>query len=142
VEIVEWDRSREHYLVKRPGTAAVSELFVAHEHNLMLSAEDVLLLFNTNDNQEYLKGVIDFAKKIGKWDGPDGLLFNLQYLTKVSRGKLVYLWKDFAPHSFTFFAAGLQGGLIFHGPHDGGGDGSGPTYSVNLTPCDGWRLHT
>ena len=26
--------------------------------------------------------------------------------------------------------------------HAGGGDGSAPTYSVNLNPVDGWSLHT
>ena len=36
----------------------------------------------------------------------------------------------------------MQGGLIFHGQHDGGGDGGMPTLSVCLTPQDGWSLHT
>jgi len=65
----------------------------------------------------------------------------------------VTLYHDFAPQSFGFDKAVLyngekewkhqyNGGLIFHGPHDNGGDGGAPTYSVNLTPQDGWSIHT
>ena len=36
----------------------------------------------------------------------------------------------------------MNGGLIFHGKHDGGGDGGAPTFSVNLTPTNGWGIHT
>jgi len=36
----------------------------------------------------------------------------------------------------------FNGGLIFHGPHDNGGDGGAPTFSVNLLPQDGWSIHT
>lgn len=65
----------------------------------------------------------------------------------------VTLFKDFAPHSFEFVKEVMykdesewnfqyNGGLIFHGSHDNGGDGSAPTYSVNLTPQDGWSIHT
>lgn len=63
------------------------------------------------------------------------------------RGFTVVLYKDFALHSFGFQLekdrkVSLVGGLIFHGNHDGGGDGGAPTYSVNLTPVDGWSIHT
>lgn len=54
----------------------------------------------------------------------------------------VKLWLDFAPFSFTWKAGGLYGGLIFHGPHDGGGNGGVPTFSVNITAVHGWALHT
>jgi hypothetical protein len=36
----------------------------------------------------------------------------------------------------------FNGGLIYHGRHDGGGDGGAPTFSVNLTPQYGWSIHT
>jgi len=36
----------------------------------------------------------------------------------------------------------FNGGLIFHGPHDNGGDGGAPTFSVNLMPSHGWNIHT
>lgn len=64
------------------------------------------------------------------------------------------LFKDFAPMSF-FFQMGRRqedgtykdwfvGGLIFHGPHDRGGDGGSPTYSVELNPGTKphWSVHT
>lgn len=65
----------------------------------------------------------------------------------------VTLFKDFAPHSFEFVKEVMykektewefqyNGGLIFHGSHDNGGDGGAPTYSVNLSPQDGWSIHT
>ena len=77
------------------------------------------------------------------------------------------LVKDLAPHSFEFsmyrrkrrpmgpdFEGGVEelltdewefwfnGGLIFHGRHDGGGDGGAPTFAVNLNPGIGWSIHT
>lgn len=36
----------------------------------------------------------------------------------------------------------FSGGLIFHGPHDNGGDGGMPTLSVNLSEGYGWSIHT
>lgn len=63
------------------------------------------------------------------------------------------LFKDFAPLSFAFtmevrkspeeeYRQWFNGGLIFHGDHDGGGDGGDPTLSVNLNPMEGWSVHT
>lgn len=58
---------------------------------------------------------------------------------------------DFAPLSFYFirevvfdgaWERDYNGGIIFHGSHDGGGDGGAPTFSVNLSPVDGWATHT
>jgi hypothetical protein len=60
----------------------------------------------------------------------------------------VELYTDFAPFSFfwTQFSPtrqrGLIGGLIYHGRHDGGGNGGAPTFSVCLTPTAGWSIHT
>ncbi len=63
----------------------------------------------------------------------------------------VRIFHDFAPLSFGFVmqikADGewenvMNGGLIYHGPHDRGGDGGAPTYSVNVSPHDGWSIHT
>lgn len=36
----------------------------------------------------------------------------------------------------------MNGGIIYHGKHDGGGNGSAPTFSVNLSPVTGWTIHT
>jgi hypothetical protein len=59
------------------------------------------------------------------------------------------LYKDFAPQSFAFDMMRngkrwFNGGLIFHGPHDNGGDGGAPTFSVNLNPDTRphWQVHT
>ena len=52
------------------------------------------------------------------------------------------LSSDFAPLSFTFRWKGMFGGIIFHGRHDRGGDGGAPTFSVSLSPVDGWAMHT
>jgi len=57
------------------------------------------------------------------------------------------IYNDFAPYSFYFVIrnnAGqyLNGGIIYHGKHDNGGDGGAPTYSVNLNPVNGWAIHT
>ena len=55
---------------------------------------------------------------------------------------------DFAP-SFYFVRYNTvtesfisDGGIIFHGKRDNGGNGSSPTFSVNLTPTNGWAIHT
>ncbi len=67
-----------------------------------------------------------------------------------------YLYNDFAPLSFEFvmmewrekedetkvLRQWFNGGLIYHGPHDGFGSGQGPTFSVTLTKTDGWSVHT
>lgn len=61
------------------------------------------------------------------------------------------LFKDFAPYSFEFVIeeqkAGqwtriINGGLIYHGAHDGGGNGGAPTFAVSLVPTNGWSIHT
>ncbi|MBI4864211.1 MAG: DUF4120 family protein [Candidatus Riflebacteria bacterium] len=58
------------------------------------------------------------------------------------------LWLDFAPLSFTFViiretgGAWINGGLIFHGSHDGYGSGSAPTHAVCVSPEEGLTIHT
>lgn len=63
-----------------------------------------------------------------------------------NRGGQVVLAHDFAPLSFFFYFEGgntrMNGGVIFHGQHDGGGDGGAPTFSVNVTEADSWEIHT
>jgi hypothetical protein len=61
----------------------------------------------------------------------------------------VNLYSDFAPLSlyFEIFRNGqfiLNGGFIFHGPHDGYGNGGAPTFSVCIDPerCPHWEIHT
>jgi len=64
----------------------------------------------------------------------------------------VTLYKDFAPQSFQFsiefrqadgsYRQSLNGGFIFHGPHDGFGSGSAPSFAVSLDKSVGWQMHT
>ncbi len=57
---------------------------------------------------------------------------------------------DFAPRSFYFQRTDRNdrhsgnGGIIFHGPHDGYGSGSAPSFSVSLDDSKEirWQIHT
>ena len=65
----------------------------------------------------------------------------------LAKGYQVTLYSDFAPLSMEFSITNqgkhvLNGGFIFHGPHDGYGSGSAPTFSVSLTKEVGWSIHT
>jgi hypothetical protein len=100
-------------------------------------------------DQEYLAEVRAFADKIGKRDDLERSLERLGGYRDVP--VRCRLFRDFAPYSFGFvveflrgdkWVFGYNGGLIYHGAHDRGGDGGAPTFSVNLVPADGWRVHT
>lgn len=111
--------------------------------------------------EDYLAEVRAYADKIGMREQLEKELTRLDtYAEHGERGKTrCLLGKDWAPYSFAgvmqihkrtpegslaqhdyehFFTFGL----IFHGSHDNGGDGSAPTFAVNLTPVNGWALHT
>ena len=94
-----------------------------------------------------LAEAIAYARKIGD----SSLISNLQWKRRRYgwEKQEVHIWTDWAPLSFGFALREvgtqrtfLNGGIIFHGKHDNGGDGSAPTYSVNLTPVNGWATHT
>jgi hypothetical protein len=56
------------------------------------------------------------------------LSFNLMMEVKQSDGSYKFLW---------------AGALIYHGPHDGCGSGSAPTFAVTLEAVDkDWSIHT
>lgn len=109
-------------------------------------------------NQEHYDACIKFATEIGQLDGTEGLQTTLNRLQwfEDNRNQDVYLYKDFAPYSFYFEMwdkdipekqrnrdnRWLNGGAIYHGSHDGGGNGGAPTFSVNLSPVSGWAIHT
>jgi len=118
---------------------------------------------DTSYCEEYFNEVEEFAIQA---DRHDQLMDRIGYLCQADRPDeeisfwgnpmkelRLRLFSDFAPHSFEFVLEGkpkdsdewkrcMNGGLIFHGTHDRGGDGGAPTYSVNLTPQDGWSIHT
>ncbi|HPW36819.1 MAG TPA: DUF4120 family protein [Syntrophorhabdus sp.] len=61
----------------------------------------------------------------------------------------VNLYSDFAPLSLYFEVTRdgqfvLNGGFIYHGPQDGFGNGSAPSFSVCLDQdkVPGWSIHT
>ena len=67
---------------------------------------------------------------------------------RVERNVQTIIANDYSEHSFYFSRMDEKGdfygngGIIFHGKHDNGGDGSAPTFSVSITPVDGWSIHT
>lgn len=65
------------------------------------------------------------------------------------KGCDVNLYSDFAPLSLEFSITNhgqfvINGGFIFHGKHDGYGNGGAPTFSVLLSTENktGWSIHT
>ena len=90
----------------------------------------------------YMRKVLKFAKDTGQYDDIARKLYSLRTWSRD-----VQVYTDFAPMSFFWQAmsngkAWIIGGLIYHGKHDGGGNGGPPTFSVNLTPLYGWAIHT
>jgi len=93
-----------------------------------------------------LEETLEFAKTI-KDDSLEYCIERLK-LTDENCETETNLMNDFAPKSFYFerlrkdgsFAG--NGGVIFHGTHDSGGNGAFPTFSVNVTPTNGWSIHT
>ena len=96
---------------------------------------------------EHLQAVREFADRTDQRAQFESRLSDL-YRFISAEGYTIMLYEDFAPHSFYWEEIApngkrsMNGGLIFHGPHDGFGDGSEPTFSVNLTPSNGWSIHT
>lgn len=117
---------------------------------------------NISRCEEHFDQVEAFARESGRLEDFYNQLSNLAWgdltdeeLTCWGRPCEVRVWlfKDFAPYSFDFvkevkykgeeeWKTQFNGGFIFHGSHDNGGDGGAPTYSVNLSPQDGWSIHT
>ena len=110
----------------------------------------------TTEIEKYLEEVRAFADKVGKRENlEDKLKYLGNYACNGDRPQdytRCILSKDYAPYSFYFvmqvkekdgsYKFWFNGGLIFHGQHDGGGNGGAPTFSVCLTPTDGWAIHT
>jgi hypothetical protein len=119
------------------------------------------------DHPAYVEEVVAFAKSLGLYEPNDARRVDRRCYLKPALDRLesftrtgadgeittrVTLYRDSAPHSFGFVVearngagewhADLVGGLIFHGPHDGGGTGAAPSFSVSFTPCVGWSIHT
>ena len=101
---------------------------------------DEALLFAKSINDDSLFNCIERIKQGDKnWMENRGIFVETKIFT------------DFAPYSFEFARFATEsdterfvgnGGIIFHGKHDNGGDGGAPTFSVCLEPCSGWQIHT
>lgn len=93
-----------------------------------------------------LKEALEYAEKIAN----TSLKERLERLGNVddNQGTTTEIYNDFAPLSFEFHRKDREGkvvtfgGIIYHGPHDGFGSGSAPTFSVSLEPTIGWSIHT
>lgn len=102
---------------------------------------------------EYYNSILDFSKKINDMSIVECLDRLKQITSNINQKKSenlyyeLYLYNDFAPYSFYFEIKNIEdrfmnGGIIYHGKHDNGGDGGATTFSVNLTPTKGWAIHT
>jgi hypothetical protein len=108
---------------------------------------------------DYSRGRLDemkeFAKENGLSEQLDEVLKNLTkwedwyYKREMLEIPITLVFSDHAPLSLYFertvdskFIG--NGGVIFHGPHDGYGNGGAPTFSVSLSSEKkvGWSIHT
>lgn len=107
------------------------------------------MLVMTDEVVGYLREVKEFARSQGLLEQLEGHLARLQ---NYSDNSVVELYKDFAPHSFSFlikvrgkdgrYHPWINGGLIYSGPTQPL-DGSFPALTVSLgTPTHGWSVHT
>ena len=92
-----------------------------------------------------LQEIIEYSRHINMEDSLNKCIKGLIEYIDIDTD--VLLFPDFAPYSLYFQVKRndkitLDGGVIFHGKHDKGGDGQSPTFSVNLEPTDGWKIHT
>ncbi len=97
-------------------------------------------------NQDHFDKVKTHAATIGLADNLQTQLDRLLAIAQ-NTGGVCHLGFDFAPFSFSFAVIRngdtiINGGLIFHGAHDNGGDGSFPTLAVSLSPARGWQIHS
>jgi hypothetical protein len=88
----------------------------------------------------------EFATKTGQLES-----FNkvFEAMEKRAENANVNIYEDFAPLSFYFTVNRKDdnslisnGGIIYHGKHDGNGNGGAPTFSVCIDPTTGWKIHT
>ena len=121
---------------------------------------DLPILINSTNTlrkmTDLTDGKLELAKKFAESIKDETLQKCLDSLEQVEKnyaenGMKVQtnIFNDFAPLSFEFtrYEIGTatflgNGGVIFHGNHDGYGSGQCPTFSVCLEPTTGWSIHT
>lgn len=116
-----------------------------------------MIYFFNDIAKEHFKNVLVFSIE-------GGLLYSLREqldilermaVNQFGKAGCVILTRDFAPYSFTWAtngkrdgtgAAGMNGGLIYSGPVEGGEvmlDGGFPAFTVSLSEHKiGWSIHT
>lgn len=94
-----------------------------------------------------LQQELDYAKSIGN-DTLQQCIDRLKQIDENHESE-TNIVKDFAPHSFYFVRMKDgefigNGGIIFHGKHDGFGNGGAPTFSVSISDSreTRWEIHT
>lgn len=135
-------------------TSAPAAAAAPHEQDIF---SNPLIVDETNGA---LKDIVAFAKKVNVTENSkfESCIQRLLAITKNAvnntNGDLhkLFLFPDFAPKSLYFEIQRLRhngesqryvnGGIIFHGEHDNGGDGSFPTLSVSMEKVNGWSIHT
>lgn len=92
-----------------------------------------------------LHETLEFARK----NNDSSLKSCINRLAKIDDelGTVTTVFNDFAPKSFEFIRKKEEkfygnGGIIYHGKHDGYGSGSSPTFSVCVGKTNGWAIHT
>lgn len=94
-----------------------------------------------------LQQELDYAKSIGN-DSLQRCIDRLKMADQNCETETQVV-RDFAPHSFYFVKQKDgqfrgNGGIIFHGKHDGFGSGSASTFSVSISDSreTRWEIHT
>lgn len=110
-------------------------------------------MLDTSQAESLLAGARAYADNINLRENLEEQLRYLDgYAERGDRGRTrCVLYPDGAPYSFGFvmqarregvYEFWFNGGLLLHGPHDGGGNGGSPTFAVCLQPTVGWSVHT
>jgi hypothetical protein len=101
----------------------------------------------TDNSNGRLAEIKAYAKEEGLDESFNNTFSRLENYS--AKGYDVTLYSDFAPLSLEFVIKEkdrfvLNGGIIFHGKHDGFGNGGSPTFSVSLSQdkVTGWSIHT
>lgn len=106
--------------------------------------ESLYRLIRSIDNgTEWFGEILDFAqtRPVGEFASLQRCLDRMADMVSKSRCMdEIGIYRDSAPYSFGFSACGMVGGCIYHGPRDNGV--GGPTFSVQISSCDGWSIHT
>lgn len=101
----------------------------------------------TDNTNGRLKKIMEFAQenKISE----QFMQVLSRFLLHLSNGFSVELYSDSAPYSLYFVVKrngelSFNGGVIYHGPHDNGGSGQSPTFSVSMDndTKPHWSIHT